>query len=130
MFLPGTCFVIACPAGGFPSIRHNEVRDITATLLSEVCTNVEIEPDLESLTGEHVHLRTVNSKQNARLDMAANDVWGGRFQCTFFDVRVFNPFAKSNMDTPFATTYRRHENDKHRQYEQCVIQVEHVKTHF
>ena len=54
-----------------------------------------------------------------------NGVWGGRFERTFFDVRVFNPFAKSNMDTPLATTYRRHENDKRRQYEQRVIQVEH-----
>ena len=66
-----------------------------------------------------------NSEQNARLDVAANGVWGGRFERTFFDVRVFNPFAKSNMDTPLATTYRRHENDKRRQYEQRVIQVEH-----
>ena len=64
-------------------------------------------------------------EQNARLDVAANGVWGGRFERTFFDVRVFNPFAKSNMDTPLATTYRRHENDKRRQYEQRVIQVEH-----
>ena len=40
-----------------------------------------------------------NSEQNARLDVAANGVWGGRFERTFFDVRVFNPFAKSNMDT-------------------------------
>ena len=61
-----------------------------------------------------------NSEQNARLDVAANGVWGGRFERTFFDVRVFNPFAKSNMDTPLATTYRRHENDKRRQYEQRV----------
>lgn len=116
---------MSCPAGGFPSIRHNEVRDITATLLSEVCTNVEIEPHLQPLTGEHFPLRTANSEQNARLDVAANGVWGGRFERTFFDVRVFNPFAKSNMDTPLATTYRRHENDKRRQYEQRVIQVEH-----
>ena len=106
-------------------MRHSEVRDITATLLSEVCTNVEIEPHLQPLTGEHFPLQTANSEQNARLDVAANGVWGGRFERTFFDVRVFNPFAKSNMDTPLATTYRRHENDKRREYEQRVIQVEH-----
>ena len=28
---------MSCPKGGFPSIRHNEVRDLTATLLTEVC---------------------------------------------------------------------------------------------
>uniref|UniRef100_A0A1X7TFT4 Uncharacterized protein n=1 Tax=Amphimedon queenslandica TaxID=400682 RepID=A0A1X7TFT4_AMPQE len=29
------------------------------------------------------------------------------------------------METPLSTTYRRHENDKRRQYEQRVTQVEH-----
>ncbi len=28
---------LSCPRGGFPSIRHNEIRDMTATLMSEVC---------------------------------------------------------------------------------------------
>ena len=44
--------VLSCPAGGFASIRHNDVCDITATQLSEVCTNVEIELHLQQLTGE------------------------------------------------------------------------------
>ena len=26
-----------CHMGGFPTIRHNEIRDITASLLTEVC---------------------------------------------------------------------------------------------
>ena len=89
----GQCFslehALSCPAGGFPSIRHNEVRDITATLLFEACTNVEIEPHLQPLTGEHFPLRTANSEQNARLDVVVNGVWGGRFERTFFDVRNF-----------------------------------------
>ena len=37
---------LSCPTGGFPSIRHNGVRDITASLLSEVCHGVSIEPHL------------------------------------------------------------------------------------
>ena len=37
------------PCGGFPSIRHNEVRDLTAGLLSEVCYDVGIEPALQPL---------------------------------------------------------------------------------
>ena len=31
---------LSCPKGGFPTIRHNEIRDITASLLTEVCTEV------------------------------------------------------------------------------------------
>ena len=37
---------LSCPKGGFPSIRHNEVRDLTATLLTDVCHDVKVEPDL------------------------------------------------------------------------------------
>ena len=39
------CF--SCPTGGIPAIRHNEVRDITAEKLTEVCSNVKDEPNLE-----------------------------------------------------------------------------------
>ena len=28
---------MVCHMGGFPTIRHNEIRDITASLLTEVC---------------------------------------------------------------------------------------------
>ena len=44
--------VLSCPKGGYPSIRHNEIRDLTATLLSEVCHNVSTEPHLQPMTGE------------------------------------------------------------------------------
>ena len=43
---------MSCPKGGFPSIRHNEIRDLTAKLLTEVCNDVCTEPDLQPLTGE------------------------------------------------------------------------------
>ena len=46
--------------GGF--IGHNEVRDITATLLSEVCHNVSIEPHPQPLTGEILSHYTANTK--------------------------------------------------------------------
>ena len=40
---------LSCRRGGFPSIRHNEIRDMTADLLSEVCHNVGTEPFLEPI---------------------------------------------------------------------------------
>ena len=33
--------------GGFPTIRHNEIGNITAHLMSDVCNNVELEPILQ-----------------------------------------------------------------------------------
>ena len=49
---------LSCPSGGFSAIRHNEVRDITAEILTEICSNVEVEPQLENLFGELLALRT------------------------------------------------------------------------
>ena len=62
---------LSCPHGGFPSIRHNELRDITAEFLSEVCHNVGTEPSLQSITDEHLIHRTANREDGARLDVAA-----------------------------------------------------------
>ena len=38
---------LSCPKGESPSLRHNEIRDVTASLLSEVCNNVATEPHLQ-----------------------------------------------------------------------------------
>ncbi len=60
---------LSCPRGGFPSIRHNEIRDLTATLMTEVCNDVCVdvcvEPDLQALSSETM------AADNARLDIAA-----------------------------------------------------------
>ena len=63
--------------GGFPTLGHNEVRDIAAQLLSEVCTEVRIEPRLQPLSGEQLHLDSANREDNARLDISENGFWGG-----------------------------------------------------
>lgn len=113
---------LSCPKGGFPTIRHNEVRDITANLLSEVCTYVCIEPNLQPVTGEALIGLSSNTQNGARLDIATNGFWGGTYERTFFDVRIFNPHAPSNRGT---RCYRKHENEKKRQYEQRVREIEH-----
>ena len=77
---------LSCAKGGFPSIRHNEIRDLTATLLTEVCHDMCIEPELQPVTNEVLTGSTANSQAGARLDIAANGVWGGTFEKTYFDV--------------------------------------------
>ena len=42
----------SCAKGDFPSIRHNEIHDLTANLLAEVGHEVLVEPHLQSITGE------------------------------------------------------------------------------
>ena len=65
---------MSCPKGGFPSVRHNEIRDLTANLLTEVCHDVYVEPDLQPLMGEQLVNATANTQDGARLDIAANGV--------------------------------------------------------
>ena len=66
----------SCPCGGFPSIRHNEVWDLTASLLSEVCCDVGFEPRLQPLDHEPLQYTTANREDGAHLDVARN--FGGR----------------------------------------------------
>ena len=66
---------LSCSHGGYPSIRHNELHDITAELMSEVCHNVGIKPSLQPVTDEHLVHRTANRKDGARLDVAAESFW-------------------------------------------------------
>ena len=58
-----------CKTGGFPTVRHNEVRDITATLLTEVCHGVTIEPYLQPLSGESLSHRSAITEDGARLKL-------------------------------------------------------------
>ena len=81
---------MTCHLVGFSTIWHNEIRDITATLLTEVCHNVAIEPPLQPLSGETLTARSANTDDNARLDIRARGFWNGS-QDTFFDVQVFSP---------------------------------------
>ena len=43
---------MSCKKGGFVTIRHNELRDLTAKLLSEVCYDTKIEPTFVPLNEE------------------------------------------------------------------------------
>ena len=113
-----------CMKGGFVGIRHNEVRDFTAELLSEICKDVAVEPLLTPLTGEVFKFKTANTKDHARLDVSARGVWvkGSK---AFFDVRVFNPLAKSYTKQTMKAVHRENENKKKREYGERVLNVEH-----
>ena len=87
---------LSCPKGGLPSIRHKEIRDLTATLLTEVCSQVAVEPELQPVSQQD-YPASANIQDGARLDIAMDGFWGGRSERCFVDVRVFNPLAASIM---------------------------------
>ena len=56
-----------CPCGGLIIQCHNELGDLTALLLAEVCHDVTTEPVLQPLTGETLQYKTAITTDDARL---------------------------------------------------------------
>ena len=76
-------------------MRHNQIRDLEANLMSEVCKDVQKELQLLPLSGEAFEWRSTNIAAEARLDISARGIWN-TVDKTFFDVRIFHPGAQSN----------------------------------
>ena len=79
---------LSCLKGGFPSIWHNEIRDLTANLLTEVYNDVCIEAELLPIDSRVLTGASSYTQDGTRVYIAANGFWGGRFEHTFFDVWV------------------------------------------
>ena len=73
-----------CPTGDFLTIWHNNLHGFTASLLSEVCFNVSVEPQLQSLTEETFPpLTSANVEDDTCVDVAASRFWVSRHQKIF-----------------------------------------------
>ena len=112
-----------CKLGGFITQRHNELRDLEAGFLSVVCSDVEIEPVLQDISGKHLN-RGSNKAQDARLDIHARGFWE-RHQLAFLNVRVCQPNAVSYRDLEPQQIYCTHENEKKRLYSRRVLDIKH-----
>ena len=114
---------LSCHLGGFTTIRHNELRDLTAELLKHVCYDVQTEPLLEPLTGETFELRSTITAPEARLDVSARGLWEGH-QKAFVDVRVVNPLAMRYQDQDPTRILESNAKEKKRQYCRRVLEIE------
>ncbi|CAH3175240.1 unnamed protein product, partial [Porites lobata] len=86
---------MVCQGGGFIIQRHNELLDLEAEMLKMVCNDVEVEPVLRETE-----------------------------RSAFFDVRVCHPNADSYRDLTPKQIYKKHENEKKRQYAERVMEIE------
>ena len=114
-----------CKKGGFVASRHDEIRDFLCNKFDAVCSDVCREPMLQPLTGEQLTLRTANSTPNARLDISVRRFWSSTPQKAFFDVRVFYPHSPSYRGLTLDQLFKRHEDEKKREYLERVLEVEH-----
>ena len=113
---------ILCQRGGFIIQRHNDLRDLEAELLRMVCNDVKVEPVLQEVIGETLN-HGANKAPDARLDIHARGFWE-RQRSALFDVRLCQPNADSYRDLTPKQIYKKHENDKKRQYAQRVMAIE------
>ena len=95
-----------CSTGGFPTLRHNDIRDLTADLMAEVTSNVCTEP--EYYQGE---ICKDDCSRGSPCGHQGREFMGAVPRC-IFDVRVFNPFAPINHTQNLNATYQRHEKEK------------------
>ena len=114
---------MSCKNGGFVHRRHDRLRDMFAELINQVAAEVQTEPPLQPLSGEILPAGT-KTDDDARLDIAARGFWQ-ECEMAFFDVKVFNPFAKSHMDQTLDAAFKSGEKNKKRDYNSRVIRVEH-----
>ena len=103
-------------------MRHNELRDTFAFVMKEFCYDVEIEPKLQPLEGESFVHKTTTTEDEATKDIGANRLWDSRFCRTFFNVKIFNPLARTSPKNNEA--YQCHESQTKLKYESRTIIVE------
>ena len=113
-----------CKKGGVVTIRHNELRDLTAKKLSEVCYDTKIEPIFVPLSGEDLSNRTANRSNEVRLDVRARG-FRERGQQAFFDLRVFDPNTCRYLNKSLQHCHVINENEKKRTYNERVLQIDH-----
>jgi len=79
---------------------------------------------LAPLSGEHLPGSTVDG-DDAQLDISARGFWQ-KGQHAFFDIRVFNPFAATDMNQNLTASFITAEREKKRQYNRRVLEVEYI----
>ena len=114
---------LQCQTGGYVIKRHNRIRDMVADFLNDVAHGVHTEPGLQPLTGEQLPEGS-NCSDEARVDVAARGFWQD-CEMAFFDVKVFNPFARSHLNSSLESVFRSCEKQKKRSYNDRIIQIEH-----
>ena len=79
---------------------------------------------LQPVTNKQGYQKSANLDHDARLDVRARGFWR-EGQNAYFDVRVTNPNNASQQSSTIKAVLRKHEQEKKRQYNRRVMEVEH-----
>ena len=124
VFAATVSHAFSCPNGAFSVLRHNDVRDLIAKLMSEVCYNVQVEPHLQPLSGKSLHYKSAVHEADARVDIRAAGFWNCRativpflmLECLMLSLRATSLLVSSN--------FSKIRGRKRRAYEECIREVE------
>ena len=93
------------------------------SLIGKVCTNVEVEPQLQPFDNVRFNLRSAVTIPEARLDMERGGFWS-RGVAAYFNVRVTHVNSKCNQGKATSTIFKEQEEEKKQKYQQRVLDVE------
>ena len=113
--------------GGFVAQRHDGVRNLLTSLIGKVCTNAEVDPQLQPLDNERLNLRS--AKQARRQEWTSRQGAFGLVELQPFFiiiiyVRVTHVYSKCNQGKETSTILKEQEEDKKRKYQQRVLDVQ------
>ena len=106
-----------CLSGGFPSVQHNEVQDLTSAFLSEVCHNVHTEPTFQPSQGVHLRYKSANELDLMLLHRISGEM-------TTKLPTLMSEYSTHLLNPSMSKCYRKHELDKKREYEERVREIE------
>ena len=66
---------MSCKKRGLVSIRHNDIRDLTANVLKEIFKDIKVEAKLIPLTDEQLQYRSAVTRDETRLNICAQSFW-------------------------------------------------------
>ena len=114
---------LPCHLGGFMIQRHNNVRDMTANLLREVCHDVSLEPTGCDDRKGWSEISVVD--QRKRCEGRCQRKWIlDPVPLSIFDVKVCNLIAPSYHEKSSCATFSSMEKQKKRSYNQRIQQID------
>ena len=110
-----------CKESGFMTMCHNNLRGFEADMLSKIVNDVDTEPEFQRVT---VKIIEGLSRNALRPDLRARGVWRADHSA-FIDVRMTNTHSPSQIHLTTESVLKKHEQEKKRSYNSCIINIEH-----
>ena len=112
-----------CQTGGFIHMRHDESKNLFASLCSQVFNDVEVEPKLLPLSGEQMRLKSAKTADDARSDVRVRGFFK-RQQSAFFEFRGCHPLAQSYIKKDPEALFESVRKTRAREYKQRISDVD------